>query len=63
MGAGGGGGGGGEGGGAVGGLAMLKNSWSILTQDLSQDLSSLRGARGGAGKWGIGAGAAESDSE
>jgi hypothetical protein len=41
----------------------LKNSWSILTQDLSQDLSSLRGAGGGRGKWGIGAGAAESDSE
>jgi len=65
--------GGGEGREASGGLAMLKNSWSIISQDLSQDLSSLRrkgrgGGPGGAGggkpgKWGLFGGGGDSDED
>jgi hypothetical protein len=53
----------------AGGFTMLKNSWSIIAQDLSQDISALRGKRSGReagrGAWsfGIGGGAVSSDEE
>lgn len=53
----------------AGGFTMLKNSWSIIAQDLSQDISALRGKRSGReakrGAWslGIGGGGVSSDEE